>query len=153
VLRICALGTHTRLSHASQVHGGLAPHLKALYVAVTRAREDVLILEEGLGDGEARGLPPFAELWDVQGLVTLTAQLDAGVRDRPASGVRRQDPHACSALAPDAARCSTQSRPQPAATWHASPRSYLNVSCVYFNNPLYLMSFNPLYFVSFYPYL
>ncbi|KXZ52835.1 hypothetical protein GPECTOR_8g218 [Gonium pectorale] len=62
---------------ASPAHSGMAPELKALYVGVTRGREDVVVMES---DPAACG--PVRELWERTGLVDVRSGLDAGVLGR-----------------------------------------------------------------------
>ncbi|KXZ43819.1 hypothetical protein GPECTOR_80g179 [Gonium pectorale] len=70
-------GSHACPAFDAQAHSGMAPELKALYVAVTRGCTDVIVLES---DPEACG--PVRELWERMGLVEVRSKVDARVQER-----------------------------------------------------------------------
>lgn len=67
-------GSHACPSFDPRAHALMAPELKALYVAVTRAREDVVVVESSV---EAYG--PVLELWNRRGLVDVREELGVDV--------------------------------------------------------------------------
>ncbi|KAG2489168.1 hypothetical protein HYH03_012394 [Edaphochlamys debaryana] len=83
-------GSHPAPRFDAGAHAALAPELKALYVAVTRAREDLIIVEE-----REEAVEPLLELWGGLRLVDARREADAGVLGRlqrrlSASDLRRR---------------------------------------------------------------